>query len=112
MKYLYLQFLRLRVWILRRRLRAMGFRDAADRANAETILRLQADLSHEPTRHFRWFEIIFMILGIFVWLIFDLRPSDHDGKAIRPKATSSPAFSEVAPSRREFGQVTTERTTP
>jgi hypothetical protein len=87
MKYLHLQILRLRVWILRRRLREMGFREAADRTTPETILRLQADLSHGPKRHFRWFEIIFMILGIFVWLIFDFRPSDQDGKIIMERPT-------------------------
>jgi hypothetical protein len=102
MKYLYLQVLRFRVWTLRRRLRQMGFRDAADRTTPETIIRLRVNLSDSPKRHLRWFELVFIILGIFVWLIFDLRINQNDGHESSQKTSSSPAFPEVAPSHRKF----------
>ena len=73
MKYLYLQFLRLRVWLLRRRLRRMGFRDAADRTHGQTLLHLKMDHAKRPSRILRWIEIGLLIVGLAIWLIFYLR---------------------------------------
>lgn len=73
MKYLYLQFLRVRVWLLRRRLRRMGFREAADRTNAQTLLHLKMDHARRPNRILRWIEIGLLIVGLAIWLIFYLR---------------------------------------
>ena len=73
MKYLYLQILRLRVWLLRRRLRRMGFREAADRTNAQTLLHLKMDHAKRPTRILRWIEVAILIAGLAIWLIFYLR---------------------------------------
>lgn len=73
MKFLYLQFLRLRVWMLRRRLRRMGFRAAADRTHAHTLLHLKMDRAQRPNRVLRWIEIGLLIVGFALWLIFYLR---------------------------------------
>jgi hypothetical protein len=67
----------------------MCFRDAADRTTPETIMHLQANLSETPKRHLRWFEVVFVILGIFVWLIFDLRINENDGHDAQKKTSSS-----------------------
>ncbi len=83
MKYLYLQILRLRVWILRRRLRQMGFREAAERTNADTIIRLQRNFCSEPRRYLRWLELAVLIAGLVIWLVCFIRPFE-------PKAPSAP----------------------
>ena len=63
MKYLYLEFPKLRVWFLRRRLRRMGFRDAVDRTNAQTLLHLKMEHGKRPSRILRWLEIGLLITG-------------------------------------------------
>ena len=90
MKYLYLQFLKLRVWFLRRRLRRLGFRDAADRTNAQTLLHLKMEHGKRPNRILRWLEIGLLITGLAIWLTFYLRIATP-AQAVVPPAKKSPA---------------------
>ena len=94
MKYLYLQVLRLRVWILRRRLRQMGFREAAERTNADTILRLQKGFCSEPRRYLRWLELAVLIAGLVIWVLCFIRP-------LEPKETSPRNASKTSAPHRE-----------
>ena len=63
----------------RRRLRRMGFRDAADWASADTILKLQQDFHPKPKRYLRWIELAVLIIGLLIWLLIFIRPYDPDG---------------------------------
>ena len=85
MKYLYLQFLRLRVWLLRRRLRRMGFREAADKTHGQTLLHLKMEHAQRPNRILRWIEIGLLIVGLAIWLLFYLRIAEP----VRPQAKPS-----------------------
>jgi hypothetical protein len=90
----------------------MGFRDAADRTTPETIKGLRENLSDAPKRHLRWFELIFIILGIFVWLIFGLRINERERDATPKKSSSSEGYPQVAPSLRKFSSFTHEEGSP
>jgi hypothetical protein len=73
MQHLDLQLRNLRVRLIRRRLRQMGFREIADEASAETLLLLERDNSHEFNRNSRWLRIgltflVVLILGLSFWL--------------------------------------------
>ena len=74
MNYLYLQFVNLRVWLLRRHLRKMGFSAIAQQTSARTLL-------HLPKAHFEqeklildWIKVVLTAFAIVsMWLIFWLR---------------------------------------
>ena len=103
MKYLHLQILRLRVWHARRNLRQMGLREPADRITPEMIMRLGTNIPKASQKHLRWFEVIFFILGILVWLTFDIRDDDSPKKS--PSFELSPP---VAPSQHKVNLSTDE----
>jgi hypothetical protein len=74
MKRLYLQYLNLRVWFLRRRLREMGFREVADQTTAETLLRLQMEATDTQRLFLDCIKIGLMVLAVVsLWLILGLR---------------------------------------
>ena len=71
MKYPYLQFRNLRVWLLRRRLRQMGFREVADRTSAETLLHLQMDSTETQRLILDCIKIGLMAVAVLsMWLFF------------------------------------------
>ena len=74
MKRLYLQYLNLRAWFLRRRLREMGFREVADRMTAETLLRLQMEATDAQRLFLDCIKIGLMAVAVAIlWLILGLR---------------------------------------
>jgi hypothetical protein len=73
MKYLYLQYLKVRVWLLRRRLRRLGFRDVANTTHPLTLLRLKIEHVGRPNRLIRWLEVGLLLIGLAIWLHVYLR---------------------------------------
>ncbi len=89
MKYLYLQFLRLRVWILRRRLRQMGFREAANRTSPEILVRLEKVQPPASVRLLHWLRIVLLVAGILIWLLCFLRLGEASGRGGLPAKAPS-----------------------
>jgi hypothetical protein len=88
MKYLYLQYLKVRVFMLRRRLRRLGFRDVAENTHPLTLLRLKIEHVPKPSQIMRWLEIALLITGLAVWLHVYLRVTaeGHASKPSQPHA--------------------------
>jgi hypothetical protein len=99
MKYLQLQILKVRVWMLRRRLRSMGFREVADRTVPQTLLRLKIERVERPNQVMRWLEIGLLITGLALWFKCYLCMVEHV-KAVTPqlKQNSRPT-PDAVPSR-------------
>ena len=115
MKHLHPQLHNLRVWLLRRRLRRLGFREVADQVSAETLMRLEMETSHEIRCIFRWFKIgLTAVVILSMWLIFWLRSLEPLPIAVPPpeKASSSPSLPDaIVPPHRNFGEPTLHRNT-
>ena len=77
MKYLYLQYLKVRVWMLRRRLRRLGFRDVAENTHPLTLLRLKIERVERPSPVRRWLEMGILITGLAIWLKCYSRNAEH-----------------------------------
>jgi hypothetical protein len=77
MKYLYLQYLKVRVWMLRRRLRRLGFRDVAENTPPLTLLRLKIEHVERPSQIMRWLEIGLLITGLALWFKCYFRIAEH-----------------------------------
>ena len=74
MQYLYLQFLYLRVWFLRRRLRRMGFPAIANQTIARTLLYLPKAYFEQEKLILDWIKVGLAAIAILsMWLIFGLR---------------------------------------
>jgi hypothetical protein len=110
MKYPYLQFRNLRVWLLRRRLRQMGFREVADRASAQTLLRLQMDASNSQRLILDWIKIGLITVAVLsMWLIFGFRLLEPIQIVVPPteKPSSLPSLPDaMAPAHWNFGEPT------
>lgn len=106
MKYLYLQILRLRVWMLRRRLRKMGFRDVADNTSPEMIARLLADLPRRPRTRMPWMKALPVLIGLMVCIAIDLKPKGA------PETVPSAVILKARPDHSALGQTTHEEGTP
>ncbi len=69
MKLLLSLLMTLDLWVMRRRMRKMGFRDAAERTSPEILIRLEKAERHRSGQsHFRW-KIILITLGLLLGLI-------------------------------------------
>jgi hypothetical protein len=110
MKHLYHPFLNLRVWLLRRRLRQMGFREIAEQVSVETLMRMEKGASREFNHTFRWLQILLTIeVVLLLSLHFWLRSLEPVPITVPPpeKAHSSPALPDaIMPLHRNFGEPT------
>ena len=110
MKHLYHPFLNLRVWLLRRRLRQMGFREIAEQVSAETLMRMEKGAYREFNHTFRWLKIgLPVVVVLILWLNGWLRPPEPVSITVPPpeKAHSSPALPDaIVPLHRNFGEPT------
>jgi hypothetical protein len=106
MKRLYRQYLNLRVWFLRRRLRQMGFRDVPDQKTAETLVRLQMEPSDAQRLLLDFIKFGLMAAAVAsIGLIVGLRLAEPV-QIILPRLErppSSPSFPDtIAPAHRNF----------
>ena len=110
MKHLYHPFLNLRVWLLRRRLRQMGFREIAEQVSVETLMRMEKGASREFNHTFRWLKIgLTVVVFLFLWLDFRLRSPQPVPITVPPpeKASSSASLPDaIVPLHRNFGEPT------
>jgi dolichol kinase len=73
MKRLYLHYLNLRVWLLRRRLRQMAFRENAGKMNEAALLRFHLEAASVQWLIIEGIKIALMAIAIAcMWLIFFL----------------------------------------
>jgi len=100
MKYLYLQILHLRVWLLQWRLRTMGFRKIADRTSARTLLHLpKANLEQEKLI-LDWIKVGLTVVAILsMWIIFWLRTVESIQIVLPPPEKSAPPIKSDRPQR-------------